>query len=198
LIYHELECNEMKCVLYSALIASVLTITGTIYASPPSAPASAPKTKALAASPSVAPVASSASAESGKTLDLDNPPPLPLKKWMPYGKARDRLIAQGWRPVRDPYCTWGVLNLFGDDVQRNYKQICKLGDPFYKDACHVCSHFPELNGCTGDGHCGLTFGYGSGWLSISIWIDDFDDYSMRSARIMDWGQTITRPWPYKQ
>jgi hypothetical protein len=185
LIYHELECNEMKRVLYSVLIASALTIAEAVHAGSPSVPAA----KASAAS--------FTSAEPAKTLDLDNPPPLPLKKGMSYGKARDRLIAQGWRPVRFPYCTWGVLNFFGDDQRRNYKEICKLGDPFYKDACHVCSHFPELSGCTGDGYCDVFFGRGVDKLNIMIMLGDFDNDGMRDSHVTDWGQVTTRPWPYK-
>jgi hypothetical protein len=190
----------MKPALYPCILALVLVFTAkvAVAASPvPAASASAPVPQASATLLSVAPAASSTSANPDKTLDLDFPPPLSLKKGMSYGKARDRLIAQGWRPAHFPYCTWGVLNFFGSDVQRNYKKICKSDDQFYKDACHVCSYFPELSDCTGDGYCDVFFGRGVDKLNIMIMLGDFDNDGMRDSHVTNWGQVTTRPWPYK-
>jgi hypothetical protein len=124
---------------------------------------------------------------------FDDPPPLPLKRDMLYGEARAKLLAQGWRPIHNPYCVGNVLiaSLWGDDFN-HYKGTCKPGDE--AEACQTCSDFPEIQGCSGDGHCWVVLGYGGTWLQIGLEIGGFDTDRFKDSSVTDWGLLVVAPW----
>lgn len=65
-----------------------------------------------------------------------------FKEGMPYGDLRKKVIAGNWRPVISADCK---KNVVGDD----YESVCS-SDP---RRCAICDEVPELNICSGDGHC---------------------------------------------
>ncbi|WP_133125650.1 hypothetical protein [Xanthomonas prunicola] len=65
-----------------------------------------------------------------------------FKEGMPYGDLRKKVIAGNWRPVVSAECK---KNVVGDD----FESICSK-DP---GRCAICDEVPELNICSGDGHC---------------------------------------------
>lgn len=65
-----------------------------------------------------------------------------FKEGMPYGDLRKKVIAGNWKPVISDECK---KNVVGDD----FESVCS-SDP---GRCAVCDEVPELNICSGDGHC---------------------------------------------
>lgn len=65
-----------------------------------------------------------------------------FKEGMPYGDLRKKVIAGNWKPVISAECR---KNVVGDD----FESVCS-NDP---GRCAVCDDVPELNICSGDGHC---------------------------------------------
>ncbi|MEA9797725.1 hypothetical protein VDG07_20895 [Xanthomonas campestris pv. raphani] len=65
-----------------------------------------------------------------------------FKEGMPYGDLRKKVIAGNWRPVMSAECK---KNVVGDD----FESVCSK-DP---GRCAICDEVPELNICSGDGHC---------------------------------------------
>jgi hypothetical protein len=156
----------------------------------PAASASAPTPKASAITPIPMPPA-----RLGMTTveSFDDPPPLPLKKGMPYGEARAKLLAQGWRPIHNPYCVMNILvGLFGEDDFNHYKGTCKPGNE--AEVCQTCSDFPEIRGCTGDSHCSVTFGYGAEWIDILIWPPNFRTDGIKEGFVSNWGSIVVAPY----
>ncbi|QDS12140.1 hypothetical protein [Xanthomonas citri] len=65
-----------------------------------------------------------------------------FKEGMAYGDLRKEVIAGNWKPVISAECK---KNVVGDD----FEGICS-NDP---ERCLICDDVPELNICSGDGHC---------------------------------------------
>ncbi|MEC5196371.1 hypothetical protein GGR75_002899 [Xanthomonas campestris] len=65
-----------------------------------------------------------------------------FKEGMPYGDLRKKVIAGNWNPVMSAECKENVV---GDD----FESVCSK-DP---GRCAICDEVPELNICSGDGHC---------------------------------------------
>lgn len=71
-----------------------------------------------------------------------------LKKGMAYADFRNQLLAHGWMPVIDAGCKANV-------VGTNHVALC--ADNPDLATCQVCDQMPELNACSGDGHCLVRF-----------------------------------------
>lgn len=65
-----------------------------------------------------------------------------FKEGMSYGDLRKKVIGGNWKPVVSAECK---KNVVGDD----FEGVCSK-DP---KRCAICDELPELNICSGDGHC---------------------------------------------
>ena len=169
----------MKFVLQSALLATAAMLAISAYAGTPAAP-TAP---ASAITPNE---------ESSASV----PEPSHLYEGMPYIEARTRLLAQGWHPVRSPQCLRDVWNMGGNIA--NYK-TCKPKDS--RSECHVCSRFPELRSCFGDGGCQSIFQRDHDFLYLEFDAGGIDINTIKDGAVTDWGDFITRSrrgWPPKR
>lgn len=92
---------------------------------------------------------------------------LDIKNGMPYAELRDAANRGGWKPVVEPACP---RNVVGDD----YKDVCR-DDPKL-EACHICTHLPELSSCSGDGYCGMYFSKEGTRLHVVAY-GDFSDWN---------------------
>ncbi|CAD0320854.1 hypothetical protein LYZ86_22195 [Xanthomonas hortorum pv. cynarae] len=80
-----------------------------------------------------------------------------FKEGMPYGDLRKSVISRNWKPKNHPECK---KNVVGDDFQ----SICSK-DP---QQCAVCDDLPELNVCSGDGHCITEFSTNDGRKVLKV------------------------------
>ena len=80
-----------------------------------------------------------------------------FKEGMPYGDLRKRVISGNWKPKAHRQCK---KNVVGDD----FESICSK-DP---QQCIVCDELPELNVCSGDGHCITEFSSNDGRKVLKV------------------------------
>ncbi|MEE5089175.1 hypothetical protein V2H26_03600 [Xanthomonas euvesicatoria] len=80
-----------------------------------------------------------------------------FKEGMPYGDLRKKVIAGNWKPVVSAECK---KNVVGDD----FESVCSK-DP---GQCAICDEVPELNICSGDGHCITEFSSVDGRQSLKV------------------------------
>ncbi|WP_024890163.1 hypothetical protein [Luteimonas huabeiensis] len=76
---------------------------------------------------------------------------------MAYADLRRAIIAQGWQPTSQPDCK---RNVVGGDFER----ICA----HTPNRCEMCDRRPELEICSGDGHCLLRFASRDGRQTLTI------------------------------
>jgi hypothetical protein len=182
----------MKPTLCPYLLALALAFTARFaLAAPPAASTNVPTPPASAVASPIPTLPTRPGIDAEKNFFY--PPPLLLQKDISYDEARTKLLAQGWRPIHNPYCVINILLAsFGGDDFNHYKGTCKPGKE--AEACQTCSAFPEIKGCTGDGHCWVTFSYGDKWLQIGLEIGGFDNNGFRESSVMDWGLMVVTPW----
>jgi hypothetical protein len=111
----------------SAWILTLMLLTA---ACKPTAPAAEPAAAAppAVAEPAIPPAAPPAPAATSAEVVSG------FTKEMPYADLRKRLIDAGWSPLPDPMCR---ENVGGEAL--------------------VCSELPEVESCSGDGHCVMHF-----------------------------------------
>ncbi|MBO9740630.1 hypothetical protein J7432_16890 [Xanthomonas axonopodis pv. begoniae] len=80
-----------------------------------------------------------------------------LKEGMPYGDLRKSVISGNWRPKEHPECK---KNVIGDD----FESICSKNPK----QCAVCDELPELDVCSGDGHCITEFSSSDGSKVLKV------------------------------
>lgn len=78
---------------------------------------------------------SAATAQESGTLDQV------VKGKKNYAQFRKAVLGAKWTPLVDPQCQ---ANVYGRD-----------GGP--KDASNICTQLPEIEACSGDGHCSMNF-----------------------------------------
>jgi hypothetical protein len=105
----------------------ILTITLLAAACKPTAPAA--ETAAVAT-----PTAATSEAAATPTAAAAPTVESAFSKDMPYATLRKRLTGAGWLPLRDPMCRENV----GGEAK-------------------VCRELPEVESCSGDGHCAMRF-----------------------------------------
>lgn len=169
----------MKGVLYSVLLASVLTVTMTAQAQ-----TSRPLTKAEAA---VAAQSTPTAPAVFKGVDAPSPK-VHLKVGMDYRKARARLLAQGWRPLRDPLCLCQSMIRY---TQKEAEKVCKnsKSDEVFGEYCNTCRKIPELSECDLSGRCYMRFQKNGKILQIEVYSDFIGSEFMtelRDIEVRDW------------
>ncbi|MBT2747130.1 MULTISPECIES: hypothetical protein [unclassified Lysobacter] len=85
------------------------------------------------------------------------------KQGMAYGPFRKLLVADGWKP--DANLDECLLLTVGDD----YKKTCET--PATSGACDTCKEFREIEACTDDGYCYMTFSGHGAKLNIKAYGD---------------------------
>jgi hypothetical protein len=145
----------MKPALCPCLLALALVFTGRVALAAPTVPAASAASQTSAASANTTSAASGAPAAKPVKAKSDLPK-LPIKIGMEYGKARKRLLAQGWRPFRDPNC---LRNLSGDDKsKKEWEQYWAIPkNRYHNDDYTLCRRIPELSICSVDGYCNMYF-----------------------------------------
>ena len=108
--------------------ASILTLMLLAAACKPTAPAAEPATAAPPAAAAAAATAAPAPSPVAPAVESA------FTQEMPYADLRKRLTAAGWLPLRDPMCRENV----GGEAR-------------------VCGELPEVESCSGDGHCVMHF-----------------------------------------
>jgi hypothetical protein len=88
---------------------------------------------------------------------------LQYKQGMAYGPFRKLLMADGWKP--DANLDECLLLTVGDD----YKKTCETLAT--SEACNTCKEFREIEGCTNDGYCYMTFSGHGAKLDIKAYGD---------------------------
>lgn len=68
-----------------------------------------------------------------------------LKKGMPYAELRKAVMDEGWEPVTDPECKTKV----GGEAS-------------------ICDELPELESCSGDGHCAMNFKHSAEAVNLRV------------------------------
>jgi hypothetical protein len=68
-----------------------------------------------------------------------------LKKEMPYAELRKTVLAEGWLPLVTPECK---ENVGGEAL--------------------ICDTQPELEACSGDGHCNMQFAHGKSQTKLRV------------------------------
>lgn len=94
----------------------------------PPPPAPPPATATVPAVPAAAAVTATAAVAPAASIEAG------FREGMPYATLRKRLVDAGWRPLRDPEC-W-----------KNAGQ-----------GSTVCGLLPEVESCSGDGYCNMSF-----------------------------------------
>ena len=127
---------------FPLLCAALLVAVAACRETPAPAPAGeAPTTPAAAPSPAAAPAAGAAA-----PTPSARPLPAAVAEGKPYAGVREALLADGWLPLRDPDCR---SNIGGD--------------------ADVCDELPEVESCSGDGHCNMAFADGARRLAITTY-----------------------------
>jgi hypothetical protein len=85
------------------------------------------------------------------------------KQGMVYGSFRKLLVADGWKP--DANLDECLLLTVGDD----YKKTCET--PATSEACNICKEFREIEACTNEGYCYMTFSGHGAKLDIKAYGD---------------------------
>ncbi|WP_147309359.1 hypothetical protein [Xanthomonas campestris] len=80
-----------------------------------------------------------------------------FKEGMPYGDLRKSVIAGNWKPKTHPECK---KNVIGDD----FESVCSKSP----QQCLVCDQLPELDVCSGDGHCITEFSSNDGRKVLKV------------------------------
>ncbi|MGO4263543.1 hypothetical protein [Lysobacter sp. TAB13] len=99
---------------------------------------------------------------SGRTEKIESLGPQ-YKQGMAYGPFRKLLMAGGWKP--DANLDECLLLTVGDD----YKKTCET--PATSEACNTCKEFREIEACTNDGYCYMTFSGHGAKLDIKAYGD---------------------------
>jgi hypothetical protein len=81
-----------------------------------------------------------------------------VRAGMDYRDFRQALLGAGWQSVRDPACETNVYGAPGA----------------LSEADNVCHQLPEIEACSGDGYCVMTF---SGPSGRRIRVTTYGDYS---------------------
>jgi hypothetical protein len=109
-------------------------------------PAPAPAGEAPAKPPAAPPAATTPAASAPAPTPSARPLPAAVAEGKPYAGVRAALLADGWLPLRDPDCR---SNIGGD--------------------ADVCDALPEVERCSGDGHCNMAFADGTRRLAITTY-----------------------------
>lgn len=80
-----------------------------------------------------------------------------FKEGMPYGDLRKSVISGNWKPKAHPECK---KNVIGDD----FENVCSKNP----QQCAVCVELPELDVCSGDGHCITEFSSSDGSKILKV------------------------------
>ncbi len=72
-----------------------------------------------------------------------------LKKEMAYEDLRKTVLADGWLPLVTPECKENI----GGEAK-------------------ICDQQPEVESCSGDGHCNMLFAHGDGYTKLKVGIYD--------------------------
>ena len=82
---------------------------------------------------------------------------------MPYNFFRKMLISDDWSPAADSN------ECLSMSIGDNYKDHCAKEGA--SGMCGICTEFREINACTDDGYCYMTFSSGKKHLSIKTYGD---------------------------
>ncbi|MFS8375803.1 hypothetical protein JH314_12730 [Xanthomonas campestris] len=80
-----------------------------------------------------------------------------FKEGMVYGDLRKKVVAGNWKPLVSAECK---KNVVGD----GFEGVCSK-EP---KRCAICDELPELNICSGDGHCITEFSSADGRQVLKI------------------------------